>query len=121
METSKRINVALAIPYLVAAMTLLALPMTVPAQKADLILFNGKIFTSDSSRLYVQALAIRGNSILAAGDDASVLKNAARETRTIDLQGRTVVPGFNDAHDHLGWLIPGPQSFITEFSVPGPT
>lgn len=91
------------------------------AQPADLIFTNGKIFTSDTSQLYAEALAIKGNRILAVGSNTSIEKLASSKTKKIDLQGRTVVPGFNDAHDHLAWLIPVGQSFFTPFSVPGPS
>jgi predicted amidohydrolase YtcJ len=91
------------------------------AQQADIILTNGKIFTSDTTQLYVQALAIKGNKILAVGSNATVEKLASGKTKKINLKGKTVVPGFNDAHDHLGWLIPVGQSFFTNFSVPGPS
>ena len=74
------------------------------AQTADLILTNGKIFTSDTTQLYVQALAIKGNKILAVGRNAAIEKLASAKTKRIDLKGKTVVPGFNDAHDHLGWF-----------------
>jgi len=94
---------------------------SVLAQPADIILTNGKIFTGDSARLFVQALAIRGNKILETGTNASIQKLSGPHTKTIDLKGKTVVPGFNDAHDHLGWLIPVGQSYFTEFSVPGPS
>jgi predicted amidohydrolase YtcJ len=105
---------------LLFALVLLLQSMTACfAQKADIILQNGKIFTSDSNRLYVEALAIKGNKILAVGSTASMKKFASKKTKTIDLKGKTVVPGFNDAHDHLGWLIPIGQSYFTEFSVPG--
>ncbi len=76
------------------------------AQKADIILFDGKIFTSDSTQLYAQALAIKGNKILAVGTNQSILKLGSKQTKQIDLKGKTVVPGFNDAHDHLGWYAP---------------
>ena len=89
------------------------------SQKANLILFNGKIFTSDTTRLYVSAIAINGNKILATGSNEFIVKYATPKTKRIDLKGKTVVPGFNDAHDHLGWLIPTGKSFITPFSVPG--
>ncbi|MEO6868589.1 MAG: amidohydrolase family protein, partial [Ginsengibacter sp.] len=91
------------------------------AQSADIILTNGKIFTSDTSKLYVQALAIKKNKILAVGNNHDIEKLASAKTKKIDLKGKTVVPGFNDAHDHLGFLIPVGQSYITEFSVPGPS
>lgn len=80
-------------------------------QPADLILTNGKIFTSDTTRLYVQALAIKGNKILAVGSNAAIEKLTSPKTKKIDLQGRTVVPGFNDAHDHPGWGAPIGKSY----------
>ncbi|GAO44431.1 amidohydrolase [Flavihumibacter petaseus] len=70
------------------------------AQQADIILTNGKIFTADTSCLYVQALAISGNRILCTGSNAAIEKFATSKTRKIDLKGKTVVPGFNDQHDH---------------------
>ncbi len=69
------------------------------AQLADIILYNGKIFTSDTTQLYVQALAIKGNKILRIGSNETIEKLASGKTKKIDLKGRTVVPGFNDAHD----------------------
>lgn len=90
------------------------------AQKADIILFNGKIFTSDTSKLFVEALAIEGNKILAVGTKSSVEKLAVTSTKQIDLKGKTVVPGFNDAHDHLGWFAPVGKNFYHSFSIPGP-
>jgi predicted amidohydrolase YtcJ len=71
------------------------------AQTADIILFNGKIFTSDEKNLYVNALAIKGNKILATGTSESVDKYRGTNTQWIDLKGKTVTPGFNDAHYHL--------------------
>ena len=67
----------------------------------DTILFNGKIFTSDSSLPYAQAVAIRGERIVAVGDSATVQKLAGAKTKQIDLGGRTVIPGINDAHNHV--------------------
>lgn len=92
------------------------------AQKADLILTNGKIFTSDTSGLYKEALAIKGNKILAVGNNAAIEKLFAPGTKRIDLKGRTVVPGFNDAHDHLGWLAPVGLGYVyNEMNPAGPT
>ena len=69
--------------------------------KPDLILVNGKIFTSNSANPYVQALAIRGERIVATGDSVKIRTLAGDATREIDLGGRTVIPGINDAHLHL--------------------
>jgi predicted amidohydrolase YtcJ len=90
-----------------------------PTPGPDLILFHGKIFTADSARPYVAALAIKGNKILATGPTLAMQQLASAHTKRLDLRGKTVVPGFNDAHDHLGWLLPSKNAFVTEFSVPG--
>ena len=68
----------------------------------DLVLLNGKIFTSDAAHPYVQALAIRGERITATGDSAKIHTLVGPNTKEIDLGGRTVIPGINDAHNHLG-------------------
>ncbi|MDB5280636.1 MAG: putative hydrolase [Ferruginibacter sp.] len=91
------------------------------AQSADIILTNGKIFTANQQQLYVQALAIRDNKILATGTTAAIEKLAAGNTKKIDLEGKTVVPGFNDQHDHFAFAFSAaPLTFDhVEFSVPG--
>ena len=68
----------------------------------DLVLYDGAIFTADKVHPRAQAIAIDGERILAVGSDASVRKLAGPKTRQIDLKGHTVIPGFNDAHAHLG-------------------
>ena len=67
----------------------------------DTVLFNGKIFTSNVQRPYAQALAIKGERIAAVGGSSEIKLLADHSTRMIDLGGRTVIPGINDAHDHL--------------------
>ena len=67
----------------------------------DRVLVNGKIFTGDAGHPYVQALAIRGERILATGTTARIEALADRSTKRFDLRGRTVIPGINDAHNHL--------------------
>lgn len=84
----------------------------------DLILFNGKIFTSDAARPYVQALAIRGDRIVATGASARVRALAGRHTKQIDLGGRTVIPGINDAHNHLD--ISPPDRIDLNLNSPNP-
>ena len=67
----------------------------------DLILVNGKVFTSSASRPYSDALAIRGERIVAVGTSKEIAALAGKETRRIDLGNRLVIPGINDAHFHL--------------------
>src|SRR5579863_785667 len=68
-----------------------------------LLLLNGAIHTMNPDQPRVAALAVdRGSGrILAAGDDAEIRQLAGPLTDTLDLRGRTVVPGFIDAHTHL--------------------
>ena len=84
---------------IVAAAALCALPSLARAQ-ADTILTNGKIITVDASFSTKQALAIRDGKILATGDNTDIQKLATATTRSIDLNGRTVIPGLTDAHLH---------------------
>jgi hypothetical protein len=53
--------------------------------KPDLVLLNGKIFTSDAARPYVEALAIRGERISAVGDSTTIKALAGPQTKQIDL------------------------------------
>ncbi|MDO8677009.1 MAG: amidohydrolase family protein [Acidobacteriota bacterium] len=64
----------------------------------DTILLNGKIFTANAAQPWAEALAIRGERIIAVGANTAIAAQAGTSTRRLDLGGRTVVPGFNDAH-----------------------
>src|SRR6185436_10249720 len=68
---------------------------------ADVILTNGKIITVDEKFTIAQALAIKGNRIVAVGSNGQISQMAAATTRRIDLRGRAVVPGLIDNHMHL--------------------
>lgn len=73
----------------------------------DMVLFDGKVFTADAANAYVEAIAIRGDRIMAAGESATIRALSAPQTRLIDLGGHTVIPGINDAHQHLSVTPPG--------------
>ncbi|HJR59473.1 MAG TPA: amidohydrolase [Vicinamibacterales bacterium] len=68
---------------------------------ADLILTNGRIYTVDAAKPWADAVAIRGTRIAAVGTAAEVKALSGPQTRTIDLKGAFVSPGFNDAHVHI--------------------
>jgi predicted amidohydrolase YtcJ len=74
-----------------------------PAQEAkpDTVLLNGKIFTGVASRPYVEAVAIRGERIVATGETKTIQAMAGPKTNAIDLHGGTAIPGINDAHHHF--------------------
>ncbi len=71
------------------------------AAAVDTILHNGKVWTGDTARPAATAIAIDGDRIVAVGDDTAILTLATGDTRRIDLKGRRVVPGINDAHTHV--------------------
>ncbi len=68
---------------------------------ATLILVNGNVWTEDAKHPEVEAVAIAGNTILATGTSDEMRGLAAPGAKVIDLQGRRVLPGFNDAHIHV--------------------
>jgi predicted amidohydrolase YtcJ len=67
----------------------------------DLILLNGKIWTAEGEDTFVEALAIKGNEIIQIGTQSDIQGLKGSNTRIIDLQGKLVIPGFNDAHIHF--------------------
>ena len=69
---------------------------------ADLILRNGRIYTVDSDSGIVEALAVADGKVLAVGTNSEIDRLRDRDTTVIDLVGRFAMPGFNDAHVHLG-------------------
>jgi predicted amidohydrolase YtcJ len=68
---------------------------------ADLILINGTIHTLDPARPRAEAVAVRDGRILKVGTTAEVRGLAGKETRTIDLTGGFILPGFIDSHTHF--------------------
>ena len=67
---------------------------------ADLVLTGGAIATMDPARSMVSAIAVTDGRIVAVGSDAAVGGLVGPATRHIELRGRTVTPGFQDAHVH---------------------
>jgi predicted amidohydrolase YtcJ len=103
-----------------ALLALLA-PAALPAQDADLIVRNARIWTGDSTRRFADALAVRGERLVAVGGDAEVAAHRGARTRVIDAGGRFVTPGFIDDHTHFnqaGALLLGAN--LLEVSTPAP-
>jgi predicted amidohydrolase YtcJ len=71
------------------------------APAPDVILSNGKIVTVDNRFSIAQAVAVRGDRIVAVGSNQDVTRLAGPNTRRIDLQGKSVVPGMIDNHAHI--------------------
>ena len=69
--------------------------------QADLIFHNGKVITVDARDTITDAIAITGNKVSSVGPASEVMALKGNETRLVNLAGRALLPGFNDAHTHL--------------------
>ncbi len=72
------------------------------AESPTLVLHSGVVFTADPARPRAEALAVAGDRIFAVGTNAEIQALTGLDTEVIDLGGRLVVPGLNDAHVHVG-------------------
>jgi len=86
------------------------------AQKADIIIINGKITTLDDNNSQAQAVAITGNKVTLTGTNTQVLKFKGKQTKLIDAKGNRVIPGLFDSHLHV---IRGGRFYNTELRWDG--
>ena len=70
---------------------------------ADLVLYNGKVLAGEGFSP-VEAVAIRDGKFLGTGDNESILRMVGSNTRKIDLQGKSVIPGLIGTHEHGAWV-----------------
>jgi predicted amidohydrolase YtcJ len=82
--------------FLVLAGTLL----TAQESAGERIFFHAKIFTGDPQNPYAEVVAIRGDKIVAVGNLPEVMKVASAKAERIDLEGKSLFPGFIDSHSH---------------------
>lgn len=68
---------------------------------ADIVFLNGHVITVNAADRIAQAVAVRGQKIVAVGTNADINKFIGRQTQRIDLAGRTMTPGLLDAHNHF--------------------
>ena len=64
------------------------------------IFFHAKVFTGDTQNPYAEAVAIRGDKIIAVGNFPEVAKSVSQNAERIDLEGKSLFPGFIDSHSH---------------------
>ena len=81
-------------------------------EQADVVFTGGAVYTADPARrtvvragdgLPASAVAVRGDRIVAVGDTADIEDLAGPRTEVVDLRGRALLPGFQDAHVHPAW------------------
>ncbi|MDQ3175529.1 MAG: amidohydrolase [Acidobacteriota bacterium] len=89
--------------YIVIALAALGvLPINPEAQTAaDVVFKNGNVYTVNSDRPKAEAIAVKADRIVFVGSNIEAQKYVGKTTRVVDLQGKTVVPGMTDAHQHL--------------------
>jgi len=83
------------------ALSLATLALRAQQPAADTILTNGKVITVDDRFTIAQAIAVRGERVIAVGGNQEIARLANDATRRIDLRGRAVIPGLIDNHMHL--------------------
>jgi predicted amidohydrolase YtcJ len=94
------------IPLVVAISTatlaaLSAWPPQAPAEPATLVLTNGTIVTVEDGAPKAQAMAVRGDRIVALGTSSEIKRHVGPDTEVIDLEGQLVIPGFVEGHGHF--------------------
>jgi len=106
-----KIRILTLVVFLLAGVAGIAQQKPAAVERPETILVGGKILAADAKFTIHEALAIRGDHILAAGTTRDIRALADAKTRIIDLGGRTVIPGMTDSHMHA---IRAGLSFATE-------
>ena len=79
----------------------------------DLVIINGKIISVDKNFAIIQAVAVKDGKILATGASDQINALAGKQTKTIDLNGKTMLPGINDTHCHISdWALSRPPLML---------
>ena len=84
------------------------------AQQPDLVLHNAKVVTVNDAFDIAEAVAVKGDRIVAVGSNEQVLSLAGSATKKLDLEGATVLPGLMDSHSHA----PGAAMYEFDHEVP---
>jgi predicted amidohydrolase YtcJ len=107
----RRLDMRARSPGVVIACCCVLTAGTVQARQADIVLLNGAVYTVDAAQPTAAAVAIAQGRIVYVGTDAAARKYVGGNTRVVDLQGRTLLPGFQDSHLHPG-DVPNPGTAL---------
>jgi predicted amidohydrolase YtcJ len=97
-RSSRRSSTALLTVFFFLALACVSL--WAQGSSAERIFFHSKVFTGNPENPYAEAVAVRGERIMAVGSLAEVLKTTSANAERIDLEGKTLFPGFIDSHSH---------------------
>jgi len=106
-----RVTILISIGFIVGILVLMAILTRPPAAPHQALYINGIVITMDASDTLAEAVLVREGQIAAVGDSEDLLSRVDDDTVVVDLRGRTLMPGFVDAHGHF------PGSGQTVFSV----
>jgi len=95
-------SAAIVSAFLLSASSIAQTPQAASSSLGLTIYRNGRIYTNDPASPWAEAILVRGEEILAVGDDDEVTGLADKGARVVDLEKHFVMPGFNDAHVHIG-------------------
>ena len=73
------------------------------SKMAEIVFVHGKVWTGVAGQEFVEAVAVSGDKIVGCGSSEAMLKMAEPGTEIVELHGRLLLPGFNDAHVHVPW------------------
>lgn len=90
-----------AVPLIGAALLLAATACRPSSSAATFVVRHARVWTGDSLQPWAEAVAVRGDTIVAVGDDSTIARLTGPSTRVIDAAGGMVTPGFMDSHVHF--------------------
>ena len=91
----------IAVALLGGLYVLVSIALRTPAPPAHQVFINGDVITMDAANTVAEALSVRGERIEAVGTTEAIMSNVTDDTVVTDLRGRTLLPGFIDAHGHF--------------------
>jgi len=95
----RRINFIAPLSLIIALV--LIIPFKASYAAPDLIIINADIRTADPKRMTAQAIAIKDGKFFAIGSSLEIEKLKDKDTKVLDVEGKTILPGFIDSHTHL--------------------
>ena len=95
----KRINFSTPLSWIIALV--LIVPFETSYAAPDLIIVNADIRTADPKQITAQAIAIKDGKFFALGSSLQIEKLKDKDTKVLDAEGKTILPGFIDSHPHL--------------------
>lgn len=89
------------LPFIASVLLLATAGFQSKISDAGLVLVNARVWTGNIALPWAEALAIQGDKVVKVGSDTEVRRLTSARTQVIDLDGKLVIPGFNDAHTHF--------------------